>query len=1225
MRNRSKQLKCTSAYAVLSFALLIAASACKSDVAGGGGHHDGNGVGGDGSNGSGDGSQGNGDGSLGDTGTTTTGCGLVTCTSAHATCGPIGDGCNSILQCGMCTPPQSCGGGGVASQCGGTQGCVPRTCATVGATCGPIGDGCGNLLNCGSCTNGQSCGGGGVPSQCGTSTSTTTGGDAGVINNCTPKTCASEHATCGPIGDGCGHVLECGTCNAPATCGGGGMASQCGGMNGCTPRTCAMAGVNCGAIGDGCGNLINCGSCTGPATCGGGGVNGQCGQMSSGGNLDASPACVPHSCAQENATCGPIGDGCGNVVQCGMCNTPDTCGGGGVPSQCGHGPQGVDAGPTCSPRTCASVGATCGPIADGCGNIIMCGTCNTPATCGGGGTANTCGVSSPPCMPRTCAQAMANCGPVGDGCGNLLQCGNCTSPAICGGGGIPSECGGGDAGVTCTNLCPRQVHCDAGVSTTVSGVVYAPTDPARFGPPDPLYNAVVYVPNSTISAFPAGVHCEQCGAPLSGLPLVTTTSDYAGRFTLTNVPTGPNVPLVIQLGRWRREVTIPNVPACTNTRLAPTMTRLPRNHTEGNIPLMAMVTGNVDALECVLEKMGIDDSEFSVPAANGGSGRVQFYIANGADVTTGAPNESQLWSSQSTLDGYDMVLLACEGYGYTGANPCSPTNARPCNIEAAMSQMNMINYANAGGRVFATHFSYVWLFNDAPWDMTGGWNINQTSPPDPLLGTIDQGTVRRMNFARWAGVVGATVAPGQIDIHVSRHDIDSVNTAGGAERWVYSTNPGTIQQYAFNTPWSAPPAQQCGRVAYSDFHVTNNNGTGGSTFPMECDTNPLTAQEKILEFQIFDLANCIQPVNPPPPPTCTPRTCAQAGANCGLIGDGCGGMLSCGTCTPPHFCGGGGPNMCGGTTCAPQTCAQQNLECGPATDGCGNPINCGMCMPPATCGGGGVNGRCGVNNNPDAGPVCMPRTCASEGLMCGQTGDGCGNTLSCGTCTPPATCGGGGQAGMCGVSGGGLDASPACTPKTCTQLGLMCGPAGDGCGNVINCGNCPMGQACGAGGVPGMCGASNCMPTTCMSQGLMCGPTGDGCGNLLDCGTCPMGQVCGGGGVNGQCGAPMNADGGSVMCTPRTCAQQGLQCGQTGDGCGMLLDCGTCVEGMMCGGAGTPGVCGVPNCTPTTCAAAGANCGPLADGCGGILDCGTCPNGQLCGGSGVPNHCAPRL
>ncbi len=95
-----------------------------------------------------------------------------------------------------------------------------------------------------------------------------------------------------------------------------------------------------------------------------------------------------------------------------------------------------------------------------------------------------------------------------------------------------------------------------------------------------------------------------------------------------------------------------------------------------------------------------------------------------------------------------------------------------------------------------------------------------------------------------------------------------------------------------------------------------------------------------------------------------------------------------------------------------------------------------------------------------------------------------------------------------------------------------------------------------------------CAPTTCMAQGIDCGPAGDGCGNLLDCGQCPMGEYCGGSGP-GKCGT-MNS------CTPATCMSQCIECGQAGDGCGNVLDCGNCATGAVCG-LNSPGKCGSLN------------------------------------------------
>jgi len=82
------------------------------------------------------------------------------------------------------------------------------------------------------------------------------------------------------VGDGCGGILECGNCVAPQSCGGAGVANKCGtGSGGCVPLTCAQQNANCGPAADGCGGLLDCGTCA-SGTCGGGGIASQCGTVS---------------------------------------------------------------------------------------------------------------------------------------------------------------------------------------------------------------------------------------------------------------------------------------------------------------------------------------------------------------------------------------------------------------------------------------------------------------------------------------------------------------------------------------------------------------------------------------------------------------------------------------------------------------------------------------------------------------------------------------------------------------------------------------------------------------------------------------------------------------------------------------------------------------------------------------------------------------------------------
>ncbi|TSC21540.1 hypothetical protein [Corallococcus sp. Z5C101001] len=48
------------------------------------------------------------------------------------------------------------------------------------------------------------------------------------------------------------------------------------------------------------------------------------------------------------------------------------------------------------------------------------------------------------------------------------------------------------------------------------------------------------------------------------------------------------------------------------------------------------------------------------------------------------------------------------------------------------------------------------------------------------------------------------------------------------------------------------------------------------------------------------------------------------------------------------------------------------------------------------------------------------------------------------------------------------------------------------------------------------------------------------------------------------------------VCLPMTCESQGLDCGYAIDGCGGTLHCGTCDDGLTCGGGGEPNVCAAP-------------------------------------------------
>lgn len=147
------------------------------------------------------------------------------------------------------------------------------------------------------------------------------------------------------------------------------------------------------------------------------------------------------------------------------------------------------------------------------------------------------------------------------------------------------------------------------------------------------------------------------------------------------------------------------------------------------------------------------------------------------------------------------------------------------------------------------------------------------------------------------------------------------------------------------------------------------------------------------------------------------------------------------------------------------------------------------------------------------------------------------------------------------------------------------------------------GVSCTKASPPVVCDAGACVapcaPTTCGAEDATCGRIADGCGGILECGSCSAGETCGGGKVANRCGPG--------TCAPVTCATFGYACGQSSDGCADVLACGACGQGAAC----TSGRCGP--CVPTTCAALAKSCGVVGDGCGGVLRCGTCGAWQVCG------------
>jgi len=457
----------------------------------------------------------------------------------------------------------------------------------------------------------------------------------------------------------------------------------------------------------------------------------------------------------------------------------------------------------------------------------------------------------------------------GTGTGGSVQGAGGATTGIGGGLGLDVEGGTGDASVsngdceglacqqtTCTQGKCTQMACAAGTSTTVSGIVYDPAGKV------PLYNIVVYVPNREVKPFTPGVSCDRCGFTVDN-PVASALTDTHGKFVLKDVPVGADIPVVIQIGKWRRQFKIANVPACVETALGDKeQTRLPRNKTEGDIPLIAIVTGGADSIECLPRRMGIEDSEFTTDK---GTGRIHLYagMTDGSDKP--APNfdstlnagaaltsATSLWATVDSLKKYDVVILSCEG---GTAEKLKPTDVRQA----------MYDYASIGGRVLATHWQHIWYSGGpAPVPTVGTWKDRKDPPETGVVGTINTSFPKGQALADWLVNVGSMDGPGKVNLADARDNIQAVNDAI-AKSWITIQNaseptaPTAMEYVTFNTPIGVADDKQCGRAVFTDLHVgAASSDKSAAAFPAGCKVRDLSTQEKVVEFMLFDLSSCIQ-------------------------------------------------------------------------------------------------------------------------------------------------------------------------------------------------------------------------------------------------------------------------------------------------------------------------------------------------------------------------------
>jgi hypothetical protein len=152
----------------------------------------------------------------------------------------------------------------------------------------------------------------------------------------------------------------------------------------------------------------------------------------------------------------------------------------------------------------------------------------------------------------------------------------------------------------------------------------------------------------------------------------------------------------------------------------------------------------------------------------------------------------------------------------------------------------------------------------AVWSPPNGiatWTNTSTTFSDPP-DTIDEThNPKGESFATWMLNVLASPTRDVIPIGAGtgKNTCTAVDNTK-AERWVFWNNAGTEvpQTFQFTTPNESAPLDRCGKVVFSDMHVSGDSGSDpGNPYPDDCSSSDLTPQEKALAFMFFDIASCV--------------------------------------------------------------------------------------------------------------------------------------------------------------------------------------------------------------------------------------------------------------------------------------------------------------------------------------------------------------------------------
>ena len=395
---------------------------------------------------------------------------------------------------------------------------------------------------------------------------------------------------------------------------------------------------------------------------------------------------------------------------------------------------------------------------------------------------------------------------------------------------------------------PRP-KCAANTQVTITGKVTAPNQA------DPVPGAAVYIPSNVPEDFPLEVRCEVCKqAGQTTNRWWTTTTAYNGSFTLKDVCPG-SYWLIMQNGRFRRAIKI-TVPTGGNMQIKAGESRLPRKNKEftihDTVPKIAVATGDYDKMECVLLKMGLDNSA--------------YHLYEGAKLLKNKnlkTSFADLVKNYNLLKTYNIVFINCTD------------NTFETQLKNSAVVQNLTNYVKAGGRLYITDWSYDWM-EQLP-ELAGYIDfepgVSDGTPETQNKAALGKGDIKVLAdikdpaLAKWLGQFGGAIQNGKSQIsHFLTQWVIMHKVSKDVKTWV----TGVISSITGSISGSRPLTvtfnyKNCGKALFSSYHTEGRDDelkaypAPAKPFPNYC-TGQISPQDRILEYLIFDIANCVTPV-----------------------------------------------------------------------------------------------------------------------------------------------------------------------------------------------------------------------------------------------------------------------------------------------------------------------------------------------------------------------------